>query len=240
MWWVVVTAWAAAPGEACWDTLLKAHVRDGVVDYPALRGPARPALDACLAEQVAVTSHAGWTDAERMAWWINVYNAWTVRLIVDHPEVASIRELGGLLSSPWKQPLIPLAGLRGATMSLDDVEHGVLRSPLTEPRVHVALVCASISCPALRAEAYTAARLDAQLADQARAFLADPTKNRVEDGQLRVSKIFDWYGADFAAVGGVRGFLRAWGPPAMAAVAGAAPVTFLPYDWGLNGPRSAR
>jgi hypothetical protein len=232
MWWLGV-ALAATPGTTCWDGLARAHVRAGEVDYAALRGPARPALDGCVAELASVSSMDGWTRAEQVAWWVNAYNAWTVLLVVDNPGIASIRDLGWPLSSPWKKEFVPLGALGART--LDDIEHGILRKRYADPRLHAVLVCASRSCPALRSEAYTADRLEAQLDEAAALFLADPTKNRLEGGTLKLSKIFSWYGADFDGVGGVRGFVRKHGPAAWAPVVGTAPVEFLVYDWSLNG-----
>lgn len=235
MWFLFAVALAADPATACWDDLVRAHVRGGEVDYSALRGPARPALTACLAWFGEVTSMEGWTEPQRVAWWINAYNAYTVQLVVENPGISSIKDIGWPLSTPWKQAFIPLAALRGRVLTLDDVEHNILRKEHVEPRLHVALVCASRSCPALRPEAYVPERLDAQLADQARTFLADPNKNRVDAAGLHLSKIFSWYGDDFKPVGGVRAFLTTYGPPAMQAVAASAPIDFLSYDWSLNG-----
>ncbi|HMV69142.1 MAG TPA: DUF547 domain-containing protein [Myxococcota bacterium] len=232
---VFAVAWATDPATACWDELVRAHVHDGAVDYAALRGAARPALDGCVGRFAEVRSMAGWTEPQRLAWWINAYNAYTVLLVVEHPGIASIKDIGWPLSTPWKQAFIHLEGLAGRVLTLDDVEHDVIRKAFAEPRVHMALVCASRSCPPLRAEAYAPDRLDAQLGDQARRFLADPSRNRVDAAGLHLSKIFAWYEADFAGAGGVREFLATWGPPPMQAAAGSAPIDHLPYDWSLNG-----
>ena len=134
----------------------------------------------------------------------------------------------------------------GREYALDDIEHGILRREFKEPRVHFAIVCASLSCPDLRPEPFVADRLDAQLDEQTRAFLANPTKGMVPgpDGKTaRVSSIFKWFRDDFAGPGGVAAFIRATAAPAEAArVAGLtdAGLAYLDYDWSLNDTARAR
>ncbi len=237
------TTVAAVPSQpydrthARWDRLLHRYVHDGVVDYTGIRGAGRDELDAYLGELSSVSSTASWGRDEALAFWLDAYNAWTVKLIVDHPGVTSIKKVT-TVGSPWKLSFIPMRATGAESISLDDIEHGVIRPKFADPRIHVAVVCASISCPALRSEAYVGSRLDAQLDDQARAFLADTTRNQVDAGRkvLRISSIFDWYGKDFEATGGVRAFLERHGPPAMAQGAREGwPIEHLDYDWGLNG-----
>lgn len=218
------------------SALLGAHVRGGSVDYEALRRDRR-ALDAYLNTLAATSTHAGWSEPQRFAFWINAYNAYTLALVLDNPGVASIRDIGWPFS-PWKRAFIPMAGLRGAVLTLDDIEHNVIRVEHPDPRLHMALVCASRSCPPLRAEAYTAAKLDAQLDEQARVFLNDRSKNHIDigAGTLALSKIFSWYGADFERVGGVNAFVARYLPPAEAAAvrSGQLTLSYLAYDWSLN------
>lgn len=223
--------------HARWDRLLRARVHDGTVDYSALRAQDQGELDSYLGELSSVTSTAGWGRDETLAFWINAYNAWTVKLIVDHPGVSSIKKVTSI-GSPWKLVFIPMQATGQQRISLDDIEHGVIRPTFGDPRIHFAVVCASISCPSLRAEAYVAARLDDQLDDQARRFLADPRRNSADPGKqvLLLSPIFDWYGEDFEATGGVRGFLERRGTPDMARGAREGwQIRYQDYDWGLNG-----
>jgi hypothetical protein len=242
--------------HAAWDGLLKRHVvvaRDGNsarVDYAGLRGE-QGALQAYLHEMSAVpqAEFQGWNREQRLAFLIDAYNAFTVELILTrYPDLKSIKDLGGLLSSPWKKQFFTLLG---KPRSLDDVEHGLIRAPgaFDEPRIHFAVNCASVGCPMLRAEAYVAERLNAQLDDAARHFLSDRSRNRLDaaSGALEVSKIFDWYGADFAASKGahsVAGFLARYaelladGQDERARVReGRAPLRYLDYDWALNDAR---
>jgi hypothetical protein len=138
-----------------------------------------------------------------------------------------------------------MPGLKGGSVSLDDIENGTLRADFREPRIHFALVCASRSCPALRGEAYRAADLDRQLDEQARAFLADPTKNRFDPATntLHLSSIFKWFRADFeAAAGSLPAYVGGYLSDPRAAAPGVR-IEFLDYDWSLNdqaAPRGAR
>lgn len=241
-------------GHAAWTDLLQRHVRWNepgtatTVDYTGFARD-RAALDAYLGalSAVARTDFEAWPKPERTAFLLNAYNAYTVALILDGPPgTASIKDLGSLLRSPWKRRFFALLG---AQRHLDDVEHGLLRGApdFDEPRIHFAVNCASIGCPALRDEAYVASRLDAQLDDQTRRFLRDRTRNRyaAADATLHVSPIFDWYGGDFErAAGSLEGWLAAYAAE-LAEVAeargrigrGAVEVEFTDYDWRLNGTR---
>lgn len=232
---------------AAWDALLARHVDDGRVDYSGLAAD-RPALEGVIAALAApgAATVAGWSKAERTAYWINAYNALTLRVVLDHPGVASIRDIGLLPYTAFREPVASFRA-RPERLSLDDVEKGeLLGSDLWDARVHVAVSCASASCPALLARAWRADDLDATFASSARAFLADTRKNRWEPatgvdprpavGTLRLSQIFEWYEADFVrAAGSVSAWVARYGPPEMAAAATAgAPIAYIPYDWSLN------
>lgn len=243
--------------HAAWTTLLAAHVRwndagtAAVVDYTGFARD-RAALDAYRTALAGVTEreHAAWPEADRLAFLVNAYNAHTVALVLTkYPDLDSIKDLGGWVTSPWKQRFFELLG---APRSLDDVEHTLIRGGVgaREPRVHFVLNCASIGCPALRPEAYRGDALDGQLADQTRRFLSDRTRNRLDaaSARLEVSKIFEWYGDDFVrSAGSVAKFLAPHAAAlsddasARAKIAAAAlPVAFLDYDWALNDVKAAR
>jgi hypothetical protein len=243
--------------HSAWTALLRRHVRPvrgGQATQVAYAGFAadRAALKAYLDGLSAVTPSAfeGWSRAERQAFLINAYNAFTVELILTkYPDLKSIKDLGSLIASPWKPRWIPLLGGR---VSLDDIEHAMLRKrgDYDDPRVHFAVNCASVGCPALREEAFVAARLDAQSDEQTLRFMSDRTRNRynAQRGRLELSKIFDWYGDDFRT--GHRGIASL---PAFAARyadqladaradrerirAGAVDIAFIDYDWSLNDVR---
>lgn len=242
----------AAIDHQAWDALLKKHVvnvRGGqasLVDYAGMKRDA-PQLVRYL-ETLAGVSGAEfdrWDKPAQLAFLINAYNATTVHLIVGaYPDLTSIKDLGTSFRSPWKKPVIRLLD---QVRSLDDIEHGLIRGSgrYQDPRIHFAVNCASIGCPALRPEAYVASRLDAQLDLAARQFLSDRTRNRHAGGMLMVSGIFKWYRADFEA--GWHGarrlgdFLALYGAEleldagALARLAnGDLKIGHLDYDWRLN------
>jgi hypothetical protein len=191
-----------------------------------------------LLENLAKTEPDGLTSqAEKLAFWINAYNILAMRLVADNYPVAGIREIGNLLWPVWKRE----AGVVGGkTVTLAWIEHDVLRL-LGEPRIHVAMVCASVSCPALRREPWRAERLEHQFDDSLRRWLADPEKGLRVDVPARtllLSRVFKWFEEDFEAAGGVLTFIapylsgenRAWleqNPRPR--------IRYLDYDWSLNG-----
>jgi hypothetical protein len=240
--------------HAAWTALLERHVRwnaEGTataVDYDGFASD-RAALKAYLDALSTVPRAAfdAWPEPQRTAFLLNAYNAFTVELVLTGwPEITSIKDLGSLLRSPWKRRFFVLLGEQ---RHLDDVEHRLLRGApsFNEPRIHFAVNCASIGCPALRPEAYVAARLEAQLDDQTRRFLRDRTRNRSDaaEATLHVSPIFDWYGEDFERAAGS---LEAWLATYAAELAdvaeararigrGAVGIDWTDYDWRLNGAR---
>ena len=248
------TAQAFDHSHAAWTALLKKHVlllRGGQASQLRYAGMAadRPALKAYLASLSAVDalSFASFGKPQQMAFLVNAYNAFTVELVLGrYPDLTSIKDLGSLLSSPWKPKWIPLLG---QTMSLDDIEHAQLRARgrYDDPRIHFAVNCASTGCPMLREEAYVADRLDAQLTEQTRRFLADRSRNRWDTarGKLLVSKIFDWYGDDFRlghqGINALPAFfarhadLLADAPAERERIRNPqVDIAFLAYDWALN------
>ncbi len=237
-----------------WSDLLGEHVTWNAaggassVDYAGFQR-SKAKLDVYLNALSAVSdsTYQQWEQAQQRAFLINAYNAFTVDLILTrYPDLESIKDLGSWFRSPWKQIFIPLLG---AERSLDEIEHEMLRgSPdYDDPRIHFAVNCASIGCPALRPEAYSAAQLDQQLDDQTRRFLSDSQRNRATPAQrfIEISKIFDWYGDDFEmpfrGSQSLAGFLAQY-PQALklsaadvAALArGDYEIDYLDYDWSLN------
>ena len=243
--------WAQADvGQAAWDGLLKKHVRwlpdnkQSRVDYAGFakdRGELKKVLDALSA--VPRAEFDAWTQPQRMAFLINAYNAFTVELILtQYPNLKSIKDLGSFVQSPWKKKFFKLLG---EERYLDWIEHEQLRPLYADPRVHGAVNCASIGCPALRTEVFTAGKLEAQLDDGMLRFLGDRTRNRFKDGKLEVSSIFKWFREDFEK--GHKGITKLDDVFVRYAAqltddageqaklkAGGQPVSFLDYDWSLN------
>jgi hypothetical protein len=216
-------------------TLARVVTSDGI-DYATLRADHRD-LDGYRAQLAHAPPAAG--RNERKALFIDAYNAWTIALVArelpadrDAWRGWSITSLGRSTESVWKRYAFELCGQR---FTLDQVEHEVLR-PLDDPRIHVAINCASRSCPALAAEPYVVDRLDEQLDAAAAAFAANRSQVRLEGERVRVNPILDWFGEDFAAVGGVRAFLLAHVPEGdvKQRLQDNAPIAFFDYDWMLN------
>jgi hypothetical protein len=227
-----------------WNELLRRYVRnDGAitdVDYAGL-SRARSELERYhgLLSEVTPAQYDSWSADKRLAFLINAYNAFTVGLIIDNDPVDSIKDLGGWFSSPWKKRFFDLLGAR---RHLDDIEHGMIRRQFREPRIHFAVNCAARGCPPLRAEAYVPHRLDTQLEENARIFLNDPRRNRldIERSVLEISAVMKWYREDFEDVyGSLEAFLapRMTRDPAVAAAirTGGLRLRVLDYDWSLNG-----
>jgi hypothetical protein len=239
-----------------WDDLLKKHVtyvengNASRVSYAGFKKD-HALLKAVLDEDQKVTKAEfdSWTKPQQQAFLINAYNAFTIeKVLTRYPDIKSIRDFGNLFNpgAAWKDNFFTLFG---APANLDLIEHGMLRKEgvYDEPRVHVAVVCASIGCPMLRNDAFVAEKLDAQLEEGMKHFLGDHSRNRynASSGKLEVSKIFDWYGKDFEK--GYKGFTSvkqalskyadqlADKPDDRAVVRGQkADVSFLDYDWSLN------
>lgn len=237
-----------------WHNLLQKHVymiRQGQaseVDYKGFQQD-RNMLQTYLSSlsKVSMNEFASWDKTERLAFLINAYNAFTVKLILTrYPKLDSIKDLGSLFRSPWENKFIPLLG---ETHSLDDIEHGMIRHPgdYNEPRIHFAVNCASIGCPALLNEAFTGKTLEQQLEKATKAFLEDRTRNRYNPTRkrLEVSKIFSWYKKDFER--GWRGWhslndffahyadsLTDNAQSKQVVSAGTVRISYLDYDWKLN------
>jgi hypothetical protein len=223
-----------------WTDVLHRFVVNGSVDYAGLKAD-RSSLDGYLSELAAVTlrEFQSWNANQQLAFLINLYNAETVQLIVDHYPVDSIKDIGGFLTKPWDLQCVHLFG---KTVTLDTIEHGMIRKNYKEPRIHFVLVCAARGCPPLRSEAYVADRLDAQLDDQVLVFLNTPEKNRIdlENKALYLSPIFKWYGDDFQKYSrSVQYFLSHYYPKEYerALRDGAYEIYYTDYDWSLNDQR---
>jgi hypothetical protein len=253
---LVVLVLAVGPGTAqtfdhryaAYGDLLARHVNGTRVDYRGLSSD-RAALEGALAAFAGVSTDVerGWTPPERLAFWINAYNLFTLDAIVDHYPIRarlftlqprnSIRQIDGV----WTKLSWAIAGRQ---LTLDGIEHGIIRKEFREPLIHFAVNCASISCPPLRPEPYVASKLSHQLEESARRYLASLEGARIEGSTLRVSSIFKWYGGDFVKTNApessvdraILDVLRTYGPPDVARRAAdpATRLSYLSYNWTLN------
>ncbi len=227
--------------HTAWDKWLKkfttVHGPVTTVDYKTAK--AQPELLKPYLQSLEAMSKAefsDFTDPQKMSFLINAYNAFTVSIVADNYPIQSIKDLGGIFSSPWKKKFFKLFG---EEQNLDNVEHDRLRKEWAEPRFHFALVCASKGCPALQGEAYVATKLEGQLENAAKNFLSDASRNRWDaaENKFYLSKIFDWYGGDFVKKSGsVQSFVapRMTSSASNVAKMAKAQISYLEYDWTLN------
>ncbi|MGH1363683.1 MAG: DUF547 domain-containing protein [Calditrichia bacterium] len=213
-----------------WTTLLQQHVSEtGDVDYDAILADS-DLFESYLQELSNHPPGANWSKNEKIAYWINAYNAFTVKLILDFYPLKSIKDISSglpMLNSPWDLKFFKIAGV---AFDLNTIEHEILRKDFNEPRIHFAINCASFSCPKLLNMAFTADSLETQLEAQTRAFLNNPDKNIITDKEIRVSKIFSWFQRDFGGQNGVLAFIQKYRPE----LNKENPVEYLDYNWGLN------
>lgn len=222
----------ASVDHSAYDRLLKKYVNaQGLVNYRGFKAEEK-AFNQYLALLSKSPPAAGAGQADQLAYWINAYNAYTIRLILDHYPVQSIRDIGAGTAggpTPWTRSFFAVGGEK---MSLDHVENQILRKRFHDPRVHFALVCAALSCPRLRNEAYTGGQLERQLDEQGRDFLNTAAKNRPGKATAQLSPYFDWFKDDWTANGlSVAAWVNRYAATKMDASAN---VTFLNYNWKLN------
>jgi len=229
-----------------WDGVLRAHVRGDRFDYRALKED-RAALDQYIGilEGVTKAEYDEWNRAQRYAFWINVYNANVVKLIVDEYPVDSIKDIGSLLSPVWGKEFIRMRafhpGGRDDDLSLDDVEHEILRPTFEDARVHAAVNCASIGCPPIFGRAFVGEeeQLERQLDIVIRFFLRDRRRNRFDEANNRVyiSEIFSWFEDDFVRdEGSVKEYLIEYAPEGDYSWVRDARISHRDYSWALNEP----
>jgi hypothetical protein len=238
-----------------WGALLKEHVRvldsgeASQVDYAGLSAR-RNELRAYLSELSAVRRDQFdlWSTDDQLAFLLNAYNSWTVELILTrYPDLDSIKDLGSFFQSPWK---IRFLTLFGEKVSLDEIEHELIRGSgrYNDPRIHFAVNCASIGCPALRPEPFRGQELQHQLDDATSLFLRDRSRNRLDGKILKVSSIFTWYREDFEqgfrSIDSLEQFfadhaedLQMTDEQKRQLLSGKIKIEFLDYDWELNSIR---
>lgn len=218
---------SADPGDEAqttWDKVLKAHVTtSGVVDYATIKA------DPSFAKTVSLFSNqhpdASWSRNEEMAFWINVYNVFTVKLIIDNMPLKSIMDI----DKPWDKKFVKL---KDKVYSLNQIENEILRPKFKDARVHFAINCASYSCPKLANYVIRAESLDATLTKLTKSFLADTNRNKISPDKVELSQIFEWFADDFTTKSDLIGFINTYAP--VQVKQGVKP-SFITYSWALNG-----
>jgi len=223
----------AAVDNSLYKEILSKYVNNGVVDYQGFKNE-----EAKLDEYLTVlenTNVGGLSRNELFAFYVNAYNAWTIKLILSaYPEIESIKDLGNIFKSPWEKEIVRT---NGKVLTLDAIEHEILRPKFKDPRVHFAVNCASKSCPPLISEPYEGSTLNRQLDDATRAFINDSKSNYLKGNKLYVSRIFKWFSEDFND--DVLGFFLKYAEgdfkKELEAQRDKLRIVYLSYDWSLNG-----
>lgn len=204
--------------------LRKYVTSDGHVKYSSIKAN-KSELDEIINEFQSTTPESSWSRNEKLAFWINAYNIFTIQLVVDNYPTTSITKI---TAKPWEKKFVKIGG---TTYSLGGIENDVIRKKYNEPRVHFALNCASESCPSLLNKAYMPNTLTSQLTAQTKVFLNDSSKNKLESSKsVELSKIFEWYKEDFTADGGVIAFINKYSGKDLKSPK----ITYLEYSWDLN------
>lgn len=206
-----------------WNQLLKKHVSEsGIVNYNSFRND-RIELEAYIDDLTENLPIEDWGKEDKLAYWINAYNALTIDLILRNYPLNSIKDI----NSPWDQRLWKFGD---QWLNLNDIEHKILRK-MDEPRIHFAIVCASESCPKLLNKAYSANNLEEQLSIATKDFLSDTSKNELSENSIKLSKIFKWFSKDFKTDGSLIDFLNQYSE---ITINENAKKSYKDYSWDLN------
>lgn len=203
------------------DELLQKNVKNGVVNYEGFKSDDFKNYLNTLSSAQPLNDN--WSRNEKLAFWINAYNAFTIQLILNNYPLKSIRDI----EKPWDQQFFKIGGV---AYSLNHIEHEILRK-MKEPRIHFAIVCASYSCPVLLNKAYEASTLEVQLTNQTKAFLNDKKRNQLSVNNPKISKLFSWFKSDFTAKGSLIDFINTYADTKINANA---TIEYLDYNWSLN------
>jgi hypothetical protein len=219
------------PSHQQWDKLLKKHVNSaGMVNYKGLQTD-KSELDAYLKTLSDNAPQKSWSENDQKAFWINAYNAYTVSLILQHYPVKSIKNIGGSIykiNTAWD---IKFINIGGEKYDLNNIEHKMLRRKFEDPRIHFAIVCASMSCARLSRDAYTGDKLEAQLEAASKDFLNDKAKNNIRADKADLSKYFTWYQGDFTKKGSLVDYINKY---SQTKINSNTKISYLDYNWSLN------
>ena len=210
------------------DLLQKYVTKDGIVDYKSFKND-EAKLDRFIAYLEKTTPDNSWSANKQKAFWINAYNAYTIKIILENYPLKSIMDIKQEGKTAWK---IPFAKVGGDTYTLDHIEHEILRKKLFDPKIHVGVNCASGSCPKLGNVAFTEENVDAQLTKLMNAFINDASRNKIDKKKVQISEIFNWFKDDFTKNGSVIDYLNKY---SNSEIKSNAKISYLKYDWSLNG-----
>lgn len=215
------------------DSLLQKHVDDnGSVHYKDFLQDSTAFYQYIKLLSANHPNKKHWSKEERLAYWINAYNAFTIQLIIEHFPVKSIKDIKdgtAFINSVWDISFIKIEGVE---YDLNNIEHNILRKKFDEPRIHASIVCASQSCPRLLNEAFTADKVNQQLQQQMKRFVNDATKNNIISAEkAELSKIFNWFKGDFTKNGSLINYINQFSETKLNE---GADISWLDYDWGLN------
>lgn len=220
---LVLTIQAQKNDYSLWNNFLKKYVsNEGQVDYKNIKAYPEH-LEMVLQNLTKTIPDDNWSKNEKLALWINAYNAFTIKLIIDNYPLKSIKDI----QKPWDKEFIKIGS---NNMSLNYIEHDILRK-MDEPRIHFAIVCASVSCPQLQNEAFVAEKIESQLSKVTSDFLSDTSKNFINPNNLELSKIFQWFSKDFKQNGSLIRFLNKYSD---IEISEHAKIKFKDYNWDLN------
>ncbi|MFO7823860.1 MAG: DUF547 domain-containing protein [Cyclobacterium sp.] len=221
-----------SPAHDIFDSLLSIHVdEEGLVDYKGFIADKEAFEDYLQLLSQNPPDRDSWSKEEQLAYWINAYNAFTIKLIIDHYPVESIKDIGPSLKIPLVNTVwhLEFFEIGGKPASLDEIEHQILRKEFDEARIHFAINCASVSCPKLLNRAFTAGKLETQLEKVTRGFINDPSQNDLERNEI--SSIFSWFKEDFTRKGSLIAFINRY---ADSPLDPNTKIRFKDYDWSLN------
>ncbi|AOW17406.1 hypothetical protein LPB03_07995 [Polaribacter vadi] len=228
---VLIAIFTLSQGNAqtsIYNDLLQKHVtKDGIVDYKSFKAD-KAKLDTYISYLEKTTPASSWSENKQKAFWINAYNAYTIKLILENYPLKSIMDIKQDGKTAWK---IPFAKVGGKTYTLDYIEHEILRKNLFDPRIHVGVNCASVSCPKLGNIAFTEENIDANLEKLMKTFINDSSRNKITNNKVQISSIFDWFKEDFTKNGSVIDYLNKY---SNTEINSNAAISYLKYDWSLN------
>lgn len=221
---MLFAAHTSAPSHELWNELLGKYVSaSGKVNYKGFKAD-KAKLESYLKLLSENAPAADWSKNEKMAFWINAYNAFTIKLIVDKYPLKSIRDL----DKPWDTKFIKIGN---TSYSLNEIEHTILRKQYFDPRIHFAVNCASKSCPEILNRAFTADKLNAQLESLTKKYINNTFHNSLSADKVEISSLFDWYKEDFTKTGTVIDFINKYAANPVKATAA---ISYKNYDWNLN------